>query len=280
MTAKVKMIADRQDLILRELSDGTGAAVEATVDRNGLRHGLRIWFADLDEKHGPVAELRPFGLKGYQVILFFGNFSGEVINQIGKAAQEDVQLARALVASIRPGVAVEILGQNPKDWSVLDGTFRIKATIRDKEHPHEDMALIEICHDVIVPMMAAMAELIGYDLIEENEVSEVPAFEGAVLQSVVKRRERNPRSRLLCIRIHGEKCVVCGLEPKAKYGEAGSIIEVHHLEPLAQLVEARPYDPRIDLVPLCPSCHRAIHTRRPNPFSVTELVDLMEACDE
>lgn len=278
MTTKVKMLGEKRDLILRELLEGTGAAFAATEDRNGLRHGLRIWFADLDEKHGPVAELRPFGLRGYQVNLFFGNFSGEVISQIGKAAQEDVQLARALVASIRAGVAVEILGQHPEDWSVVDGAFRIRATIRDQEHPHEDAALVEICHDVIVPIMAAMAELIGYDLIDEQEADETPAFEGAVLKSVVKRRERNPRNRLLCIRIHGEKCAVCGLEPKAKYGEAGSIIEVHHLQPLALLAEARPYDPRIDLVPLCPGCHRAVHTRHPVPFSLKELTDLMEAC--
>lgn len=273
------MIGDKRDLILRELSEGTGAAFAAMEDRNGLRHGLRIWFADLDEKHGPVAELRPFGLKGYQVNLFFGNFSGEVIGQIRKAAQEDVQLARALVASIRAGIAIEIPGQDLHGWCVVDGGFRIRATIRDQEHPHEEAALIMTCRDVIVPMMAAMAELIGYDLIGEQETDETPAFEGAVLQSVVKRRERNPRNRLLCIRIHGEKCAACGLEPKAKYGEAGSIIEVHHLESLALLSEARPYDPRVDLIPLCPGCHRAVHTRRPVPFSLKELTELMEACN-
>lgn len=274
------MIKDKRDLILKELSEGTGAAFTATEDRNGLRHGLRIWFADFDEKHGPVAELRPFGLKGYQVNLFFGNFSGEVIDQIRNAAQEDVQLARALIGSIQAGIAVEIPGQHKHDWCILDGSFRIKATIRDQEHPHDDASLILICRDVIVPMMAAMAELIGYDLIDEQVADETPIFEGAVLPSVVKRRERNPRNRLLCIRIHGEKCAVCNLEPKAKYGSAGSIIEVHHLEPLAMLAEARPYDPRIDLVPLCPSCHRAAHTRRPIPFSLNELAELMNACND
>ncbi|MOA48213.1 HNH endonuclease [compost metagenome] len=72
--------------------------------------------------------------------------------------------------------------------------------------------------------------------------------------------------------------MACGLEPRLEYGEAGSIIEVHHLEPLALLKEPRPYDPRADLVPLCPSCHRAVHTRRPIPFSIEELRDLRGAC--
>lgn len=272
------MIANKKELILRELEEGTGASIAAAVDLSGLRSGLRIWFRDLDDKHGPVADLHPYGLKGHRVDLSFGNFSGEVLSQIRKASPEDVQLARALVASIRADVVIEVSGQNPPEWSVTNGAFRMTATIRDLEHPLEDTAVIDTCRDVIVPMMAAMAELIGYDVIEEPVDDEVPAVEGAILQSVVKRRERNPRNRLLCVRIHGEKCVACGFEPKATYGEAGSIIEVHHLDPVALLVEPRPYDPCTDLVPLCPSCHRAVHTRRPFPFSIEELRNLMEAC--
>lgn len=274
------MIAGKKDLILRELEEGTGAAIAAAVDISGLRSGLRIWFGDLDEKHGPVAELRPYGLKGHSVGLSFGSFSGEVIGQIRRASPEDVQLARALIASIRPDIVVEISGQDISDWSVTSGSFRMTARIRDQDHPHEDVAIIAICREVIVPMMAAMAELIGYDVIEEEVDDEVPAFEGAVLQSVVQRRERNPRNRLLCIRINGERCVVCELEPRLVYGEAGSIIEVHHLEPVASLLEPRPYDPRTDLVPLCPNCHRALHTRRPIPFSIEELKTLRNGCHD
>lgn len=275
MTTKAKLIGDQRTLILRELLEGTGAAFSAAEYDGGLRKGLRIWFADLDERHGPVAELRPYGLKGYQINLSFGNFSGDIIAQIMKAAPEDVQLARALISSIRAGVLVEIPGQALESWSVADGSFRIRATIRDQTQPHEDTALTLTCHEVIVPMMAAMAELIGYDVIEPQTDVEIPAFDGAVLKSVVKRRERNPRNRLLCIRIHGEKCAACGIEPREKYGEAGSIIEVHHLEPLSQLAEPRPYDPRTDLVPLCPSCHSAVHTRKPIPYSLEELANLM-----
>lgn len=272
------MIADKKDLILKELEEGTGAAMAAAIDHSGLRSGLRIWFGDLDEKHGPVADLRPYGLKGYRVTLFFGNFSGEVLEQIRKASSEDVQLARALVASIRADVDIEVPGQSLSEWSVTDGAFQMTVKIRDQENPHEDAVVIATCRDVIVPMMAAMAELIGYDVIDVLECDDVPAFEGAIQQSVIKRRERNPRNRLLCIRIYGEKCIACDVEPKLKYGEAGSIIEVHHLEPVALLSEPRPYDPRTDLVPLCPSCHRAVHSRRPIPISIEELRGLMEAC--
>lgn len=274
------MIAGKKDLILRELEEGTGAAIAAAVDRGGRRSGLRIWFGDLDQKNGPVAELKPYGLKGHVVGLSFGSFSGEVIGQIRKASSEDVQLARALIASIRSDIEVDVFGQNTPDWTVRSGSFRMTARIRDQDHPNEDAAIIATCRDVIVPMMAAMAELIGYDVLEEGLDDELPAFEGAILRSVVQRRERNPRNRLLCIRIHGERCLVCGLEPQRAYGAAGSIIEVHHLEPVASLIEPRPYDPRTDLVPLCPTCHRALHTRRPTPFSIEELKAFRGGCDD
>lgn len=271
------MIAAKKDLILRELEAGTGAAIAVSVDNRGLRSGLRIWFADLDDKHGPVAELRPFGLKGHRVSLSFGNFSGEVIGQIRHASPEDVQLARALVASIRTDIEVEVPGQDLSEWHVANGAFLMTAKIRELELPNEDVAIISTCREVIVPIMAAMAELIGYDVIEAPVDDEAPAFEGAISASVVMRRERNPRNRLLCIRIHGEKCAACGLEPRLVYGNAGFIIEVHHLEPVSSLAKPKAYDPRTDLVPLCPNCHRAVHTRRPIPFSIGEIRELMEA---
>lgn len=274
------MIGGKKDLILKELEEGTGAAMAAAVDRGGLRSSVRIWFADLDERHGPVAEIRPYGLKGHQIMLTFGNFSGEVIEQIQRASAEDVQLAQALVASIRTDIEVEISGQDKDDWCVNNGSFRMQATIRNQEQPYEDEAVVASCREVIVPMMAAMAELIGYDEIELPERDESSIPEGAILQSVVRRRERNPRNRLLCIRIHGERCAVCSVEPKRIYGVAGSIIEVHHLEPLALVGKPRLYDPRKDLVPLCPSCHRAVHSRRPIPFCIEEIQALMESCVE
>lgn len=274
------MISDRIDLILGELQEGTGAAFAGTVRHEGLRRSLKIWFADLDERHGPVAELLPYGLKGHQVRLVFGNFSAAVIAQIKQASAEDMQLARALVSSIRTGVVLEMPKQNLTGWLITDGSFRVSATVRNLDDPNSDQALAATCREVIVPLMAAMAELIGYDAIDSAEEAKDDIFEGAVLRSVVQRRERNPRNRLLCIRIHGEHCAACGMEPRVRYGVAGGVIEVHHRQPLSTLGEPRAYDPREDLVPLCPTCHRAAHTRRPLPYSPEELRDLMGTVDD
>lgn len=270
------MISARKDLIRREIEEGTGAAIGLSVDDLGLFSAMRIWFADLDERHGPVANLRPHGLRRHRVTLTFGNFAGASLAQIAKASPEDVGLARALVASIPEGVELDLGNQGLTNWQVRDGSFRLVATIRHPDGTDTNSAVTRTCREVIVPIMAAMAELIGYDVVEE-EASE-PIFEGAVLETVVRRRERNPRNRLLCIRLHGEKCIACGLEPKLRYGEAaGSMIEVHHLDALSLQAEPRPYDPATDLVPLCPNCHRAVHTRRPVPMPVEELKAILEA---
>lgn len=269
------MIAQKKELIRKELEEGTGAAISVALNEDGLRSGLTIWFADLEEKHGPVAELRPHGLRRHRVELKFGNFSGPVLHQIRMAQNEDIQLARALVASIRSDIVLDVPGQSMSNWIVMDGGFRMTATIRHDGQLEDDTAISTTCREVIVPIMAAMAELIGYDVISDEILDEGPAYEGAVTQSTVTRRERNPRNRLLCIRIHGDKCLACGSDPKSQYGIDASIIEVHHLEPLASLVAPRPYDPRTDLVPLCPNCHRAVHTRKPVPLSLVELRAMM-----
>lgn len=270
------MIAARKDLIRREIESGTGAEIGLSIDETGLFSAMRIWFADLDERHGPVADLRPHGLRRHRVTLTFGKFAGATVTQITKAPYEDVGLARALVASVPNGVELDLGEQDPEGWLVRDGSFRLVATIRHPEGTDTDSAVTQTCREVIVPIMAAMAELIGYDVVEE--ISGQPIYEGAILESLVRRRERNPRNRLLCIRLHGEKCVACGLEPKRRYGDiAGAIIEVHHLDSLSLQAEPRPYDPAIDLVPLCPNCHRAVHTRRPVPLPIDGLKALLGA---
>lgn len=268
------MSENRQEIIRKELESGTGAAVALECLQTGRRTGFRVRFFDLEKQQGPVALIKPYGLRGYQVKLGFGRFARPVIDTIRKASPDDVSLARALVASIGPEVALNLDSQGREDWLVHSGAFTITATKRNLP-ANANQAVTGFCREVVVPLMASMAELIGYDVIEEP-ASTGPAMEGAVLLSTVRKRERNPRNRLLCIRLHGNRCGCCGFEPGPFYGPAGSIIEVHHLEALHLLEGPRPYDPATDLLPLCPNCHRAVHTRRPIPFSIEELREMIQ----
>ena len=268
-----EMLKNHTDLISKEIAEGTGAGIALSTREDGFRSGLDIWFSDLERNRGPVVELRPKGIKSHRVNLRFGNFSRPIIEQISEAPDEDIELARSLVESISAEAKVEIPGQTMDSWLVNEGGFRMHATLRHGESADSPDAMIATCREVIVPMMAAMAELIGYDVVVDNEPD--GAMEGLLTKREIATRERNPRNRLLCLRIHGHICKACGLAPETLYGDAGSIIEVHHLQPLPSLGELRNYDPRMDLAPLCPNCHRAVHTQKPIPHSITELQCMM-----
>lgn len=265
------MLAAKQALILREVEEGTGATINLELDRSGIQSGLRLWFADLPRSNGPIVTLRPAGLSRFEATLAFGNFSAATIAQMAKADAEEHQLARALVASVARNAELSISGdQHLDDWVIADGTFTIRAEKRGIDSRFGDEALTSTCREMVIPLLAAMAELYGYDPVAEPELPD-GEVEGAVSLAVVKRRERNPRNRLLCLRIHGTSCKVCQADLEARYGDAGMIIEVHHLQPLSLIGEPREYDPNTDLVPLCPNCHRAVHTRRPAPWTPEEL---------
>lgn len=90
--------------------------------------------------------------------------------------------------------------------------------------------------------------------------------------------ERDPRARRRCIAIHGTACAVCGFDFGKTYGpEFAGKIEVHHLHPLSEIREEHETDPASDLVPVCPNCHRMLHSDPDGGvFSVEELKELMK----
>ena len=128
------MISDRQDIIRRELETGTGAAIGMAVDQTGTRTGLRLWFADLDDRHGPVAELRPYGIRGYRVALGFGKFAGEVVRQIQSAGAEDVDGLGERQADDVAGAAVDPFDERAARGLHAVGT-RLVAVLADAEVP-------------------------------------------------------------------------------------------------------------------------------------------------
>lgn len=99
--------------------------------------------------------------------------------------------------------------------------------------------------------------------------------EGAVVQQTVDKRERDPNVRQACIDRYGSRCAVCGFDFNAVYGPVGAgYIEVHHLLPISLTDSEHEVNPD-DLRPLCANCHAMAHRRRPEPFSIDELKQLM-----
>jgi len=109
---------------------------------------------------------------------------------------------------------------------------------------------------------------------EEGPCSDT-LMEGAAMRVTVNAYERNAVARAECIAHYGARCLVCGIDFAARYGEIGQgFIHVHHLTPLAAAGDAYVVDPVRDLRPVCPNCHAMLHRENP-PLSVDALVRRM-----
>jgi hypothetical protein len=104
----------------------------------------------------------------------------------------------------------------------------------------------------------------GPILLPDEGLSEGTLVEGAAMQVTVNAYERNAEARRRCIAHYGCKCLACGFDFEAVYGEIGiGFIHVHHLLPLSEVGDEYVVDPVQDLRPVCPNCHAMIHTARP-----------------
>ena len=66
-------------------------------------------------------------------------------------------------------------------------------------------------------------------------------------------------------------CKIGGMSFEQTYGpEIKDIIEVHHIVPLNQIGESYVVDPIKDLIPVCPNCHAAIHSKSGNKLSLSK----------
>jgi 5-methylcytosine-specific restriction protein A len=101
--------------------------------------------------------------------------------------------------------------------------------------------------------------------------------EGERREHLSTRIERSRANRAACLAIHGLDCAACGMRMSDCYGEvARGLVEVHHLQSLASLEAPTRVDPRSDLVPLCPNCHRVAHLASP-PFSPAQIRELVHS---
>lgn len=102
--------------------------------------------------------------------------------------------------------------------------------------------------------------------------------EGAPKQKTTTVYERDPSNRLAAIRMHGSKCIVCGFDFRAVYGEwGGNYIEVHHVTPLFEKNGEHVPNIETDLVPVCANCHRMIHRERSNVIGIDRLRAIINA---
>ena len=100
--------------------------------------------------------------------------------------------------------------------------------------------------------------------------------EGAKLERISQGYERNPLARQRCLDARGTACTVCGMDFGKVYGpEFKGMIEVHHIVPLSHIHRGHVVNPVKDLIPVCPNCHRALHSKKEGVFTAQELKKFM-----
>lgn len=87
-------------------------------------------------------------------------------------------------------------------------------------------------------------------------------IEGKRMRTYHLKIERSPLLRKVYIQLHPEPiCNACKIHIKDKYPWVDYMIDLHHLLPLSSVIRTGETGTLLeDLVGLCPSCHRAIHS--------------------
>ena len=186
--------------IKEEIREKIGISVKGELKHTTPRKSLSFWFDNFNRSDGPVFSIRPSGLKRHVISIEFGPYAATCIEHIkNTATQESYSLAYAFIEQLDKKFNVKLNG-NPiqNNWKIDTG-FNIEISRKNlKQNDFETISdSIELA---MIPLMAAVAELIGYEVIEQDEGDK----EGDLNQLVVTKRERSPRNRLLCISIHGE----------------------------------------------------------------------------
>jgi len=95
--------------------------------------------------------------------------------------------------------------------------------------------------------------------------------EGTKKQIVVNAYERNYKARQECLKHHGNTCSICGFSFGNFYGkEFQGKIHVHHIKALSEIDQEYEVDPIKDLIPVCPNCHLALHSKAGNEVYSSE----------
>ena len=102
--------------------------------------------------------------------------------------------------------------------------------------------------------------------------------EGSRCTVELDRFERSRAAREACIAAHGAVCSICGFDFSKAYGPHFSgIVQVHHIVPLSVVDSEHDVDPVTDLIPVCPNCHVALHSKPGGVYTPGELRDIMGA---
>lgn len=131
-----------------------------------------------------------------------------------------------------------------------------KEALADKVE--EFMSLTKLKKRIYLPQNIRTSETI----LPTVDSADVEFVEGKRKRVHHLRIERSPMLRKIYIRLHPEPiCDACKMHIKEKYPWVEYMLDLHHLLPLSSVVKTLESGTSLsDMVGLCPSCHRAIHS--------------------
>lgn len=108
----------------------------------------------------------------------------------------------------------------------------------------------------------ATSDFIDFNLSSRDEPSEEEFTEGERVRKTHVRIERSPALRKAYFKkFPPRQCDMCELNTKARYPWAKNLLELHHLLPLSSAIAVGSTGTLLtDVVPLCPTCHRGVHS--------------------
>lgn len=137
------------------------------------------------------------------------------------------------------------------------------------------------CNRVLSPqeyVEQQLARAYGDASCDESPGAAPLLVEGSRCTVELDRFERSRAAREACIAAHGAVCSICGFDFGKAYGPRFSgIVQVHHIVPLSVVDSEHDVDPVTDLVPVCPNCHVALHSKPGGVYSPGELRGIMGA---
>lgn len=157
------------------------------------------------------------------------------------------------------------------DFRGLYSDFKLREAIASLEHQGQEY----------IHLVRAL-ERYEYSLYRKEKYSENDNLESVVRDGgrflhYTTKYERSPLLRKEAMEIHGKKCMACGFDFEASYGEQGrDFIEVHHLVGFPDLNQDLFVDARSDMICLCSNCHRMVHRKPGEVLSLEDLRSLLK----
>lgn len=157
----------------------------------------------------------------------------------------------------------------PREWTGLEIEIEKAPMMLDHSNAASVGTAVLSWSSRVLAMAISLIPLEEVKTVEET--GDLGLSEGTARRREVNVYERSRLNRTICISVRGTKCLACGFDFLATYGEIGrDFIHVHHVIPISKMDREYQLNPAQDLVPVCPNCHEMIHRRDP-PFDVEDI---------